>query len=1057
MSQLARVLEERGEELLQRWIESVRQHLAPGGVSRSELEDHIPTFLRQLKATLRGETAEDLTSPEAGTNFVGREHGAQRFRLGFALGALVREYGLLRDLLLELIIEENLQVSMNEVRLLTNFVATAVAEAVEEHARQEERARRAEREAQAVRLSTLFERVPAVVAHVSGPRHVLDLANAACRRLAGVDSVLGHSLRELFPEASYQPFFDLLDRVYATGETQSVREVLLRREPQREELIFDLVYQPTRGADGEVEGVLMSAMEVTSHVRARRTAERLQEEVRRSEAWLSTVLTSIGDAVIVTDSEGRAVFLNPVAEALTGWTREQARSEPLARVFHIINETTHAPVDSPVEMALREGRVVGLANHTLLVRKDGRHVPIDDSAAPVRDAAGGLNGVVLVFRDITHKKQQERELQIFKSLVEASGDYIAFSDADAQMLYMNPAGRRLLGFATLEQARATPLMDLVTPESQATLAREVLPRTLEGQGWRGELFLRHSLTAETIPVTASTFSLEDSRGQVEILATINRDIREHKRQEAERERLLQETERLRAQAEGERARLNTLFLQAPVAIGIIRGTQAVIDVANPLLCRLWGRTPGQVVGKPLLEALPELEGHGFDDLLRGVLATGEAFVTPERAIQLARGEGGALETGYFTFVYEALRDERGHIEGAIIVATEVTEGVLARQQVEALLQHTQESEQARAAVVDALAAQTLIGVCYLRAPELVFETANPIYRQFLGRDVVGMSVRQAHPGPDGQATHERLTRLLQTGEPILGREVPFQLAPEEHGLSSERLFDFTFQPVRAPGGGYDGVLSLSLEVTEQVHARREAQRLAEEERGRRDFEQHLIGIVSHDLRNPLGAILLGLQLLLRREDLDARTVKSLARLHSSTERAVRMVRDLLDFTQARLGGRLKIERVPVNVHEVVRTAVEELHATHSERMLRLETRGEGSGEWDGDRIAQLLGNLVGNALKYSPAESAVTVLCVGGPEDVLLEVHNTGEPIAAEALPRLFQPLQRAVEGIDKASRSVGLGLYIVDQIVRAHAGSIHVNSTALEGTLFSVRLPRRG
>ncbi|EPX55655.1 histidine protein kinase AsgD [Cystobacter fuscus DSM 2262] len=211
------------------------------------------------------------------------------------------------------------------------------------------------------------------------------------------------------------------------------------------------------------------------------------------------------------------------------------------------------------------------------------------------------------------------------------------------------------------------------------------------------------------------------------------------------------------------------------------------------------------------------------------------------------------------------------------------------------------------------------------------------------------------------------------------------------------------------------------------------------------------------MRNPLSAILLGVRQLLRREDLDARTVKSLERLHSSTERAVRMVRDLLDFTQARLGGRLKIEREPVNVHEVVRAAVEELQATHPERELRLETRGDGQGEWDGDRLAQLVGNLVGNALKYSPANSVVTVRNQGGPEDVRLEVHNLGEPISAEALPRLFQPLQRAVGGPDKTSRSVGLGLYIVDQIVRAHAGSIQVNSTAREGTLFAVRLPREG
>ncbi|MFT3765757.1 MAG: CHASE3 domain-containing protein [Minicystis sp.] len=124
---------------------------------------------------------------------------------------------------------------------------------------------------------------------------------------------------------------------------------------------------------------------------------------------LRVTLHSIGDAVLATDRDGAVVFMNPIAEALTGWTLAEAAGQPIDRVFRVVHEDTHAPVDSPVTRALREGVVVGLANHSALVTKDGREVPIDDSAAPIRGADGELLGVVLVFRDITERKRAELE------------------------------------------------------------------------------------------------------------------------------------------------------------------------------------------------------------------------------------------------------------------------------------------------------------------------------------------------------------------------------------------------------------------------------------------------------------------------------------------------------------------------------------------------------------------------------------------------------------------------------------------------------------------------
>ncbi|KAB2945152.1 MAG: PAS domain S-box protein [Candidatus Methanoperedens sp.] len=139
--------------------------------------------------------------------------------------------------------------------------------------------------------------------------------------------------------------------------------------------------------------------------------EQAEEALRESEQLWATTLASIGDAVISTDVEGRITFMNAVAEALTGWTLAEASTKPITDVFNIINEYTRKKVDNPVTRVLLEGNIVGLANHTILVRKDGTEVPIDDSGAPIRDGGGKIMGVVLVFRDITERKQAEESLQ----------------------------------------------------------------------------------------------------------------------------------------------------------------------------------------------------------------------------------------------------------------------------------------------------------------------------------------------------------------------------------------------------------------------------------------------------------------------------------------------------------------------------------------------------------------------------------------------------------------------------------------------------------------------
>ncbi|WNG29848.1 PAS domain-containing protein [Cystobacter fuscus] len=235
----------------------------------------------------------------------------------------------------------------------------------------------------------------------------------------------------------------------------------------------------------------------------------------------------------------------------------------------------------------------------------------------------------------------------------------------------------------------------------------------------------------------------------------------------------------------------------------------------------------------------------------------------------------------------------------------------------------------------------------------------------------------------------------------------------------------------------------------------EQKRQEEQARTRAEFEEQLIGIVSHDLRNPLNAIALSVAALVRHEDLNERQAKGISRIQASAERATRMIRDLLDFTRARLGGGIPLQLGPCDFHALTQQVVEEVRLAHPEREVLHTWGGAGAGEWDGDRLAQVITNLVNNALAYSPPGTPVRVETRGEDGTVLLHVHNAGEPIPPELLPRLFEPLTRGKEKVGTASRSIGLGLYIVNHIVSAHGGRVEVRSSAGEGTTFTVRLPR--
>ncbi len=223
------------------------------------------------------------------------------------------------------------------------------------------------------------------------------------------------------------------------------------------------------------------------------------------------------------------------------------------------------------------------------------------------------------------------------------------------------------------------------------------------------------------------------------------------------------------------------------------------------------------------------------------------------------------------------------------------------------------------------------------------------------------------------------------------------------------------------------------------------------------FRERFVGVLSHDLRSPLHAVRFAVGALLVRKDTTPDQGKILHRAAASAERMTRMVHDLLDLTRARLGSGIPIERKPAALDDVCRQVVDELSIVHPGRTITLDAEGAVRGDYDPDRIAQVVSNLVGNALLHGAPEAPVRVTLRAEGGGAFLSVHNQGLPIPPDALLHLFDPFWRGQDSPGGSREdSLGLGLFIVKQLVEAHGGSVDVASTAEDGTTFSVRLPLR-
>jgi PAS domain S-box-containing protein len=350
--------------------------------------------------------------------------------------------------------------------------------------------------------------------------------NPAAERLFGyrADEAIGQPITILFPPDRLDEEVEFRRLIRAGQRVEHFETVRVRKDGTLVDISVTL--SPIPDEMGRPIAISKIARNITAR---KRTESRLGAQ----ENLLRMTLASIGDAVITTDQAGRVTFLNPIGEELTGWTDAEARGRPLSDVFQIVNELSGHPVEDPTSRALREGIVVGLANHTVLIDRAGVRHPIDDSAAPIRDESGRIFGAVLVFRDVSARRKADEAMQRLAAIVDSSDDAIVSKTIEGIVTSWNGGAQRIFGYTASEMI-GRPITTLFPPDR---LGEEADFMERIGRGQRVEHFdtIRVRKTGELIHVSVTLSPIRAEDGRIVGVSKIARDIGERV-ELAERER-----------------------------------------------------------------------------------------------------------------------------------------------------------------------------------------------------------------------------------------------------------------------------------------------------------------------------------------------------------------------------------------------------------------------------------------------------------------------------------------------------------------------------------------
>jgi len=399
---------------------------------------------------------------------------------------------------------------------------------------------------------------------------------------------------------------------------------------------------------------------------AKEALERKTEELQRQREWFEVTLASIGDAVITTDISAKITYLNPVAESMTGWSSAEARGEPLERVFRIVNEYTQQIVENPIGKVLLTGQVVGLANHTALINQSGRVIPIEDSAAPIRDAQGKIAGAVMVFHDVSDRRRVEETLRATQERLRATFDQaavgIVVADLNSQFLEANHRFCEILGYSPdelhqLTFNRVTHPDDLPGAQmhTQAVLSGQVAPAAFERRYIHKDgstIWGRTTLTLLSDPGTEAQ----------RFIGTIE-DITDRKRTE-------QALHDASAQARNIQSNLAAIVESSDDAI-ISKTLDGVISTWNQAAERIFGYAAEEVIGRPVTVLIPPTHVDEEPVILQK-LRRGERVDHYET---VRKRKDGALI--HVSLTVSPIKDANGSVVGASKIARDITQRIKA--------------------------------------------------------------------------------------------------------------------------------------------------------------------------------------------------------------------------------------------------------------------------------------------------------------------------------------------------------------------------------------------
>jgi PAS domain S-box-containing protein len=387
---------------------------------------------------------------------------------------------------------------------------------------------------------------------------IIQSCNARAEELFGYTAaeLIGQSIRLLIPPDRQAEEDEILARIRRGERIEHFETV--RQDKAGQPIDVSLSISPVRDANGRIVGIAKLVRDITEQ-------KRLARELEAQREWFRVTLASIGDGVIASDPDGRVTYMNEPARQMTGWPTNEAIGQPLADVFRIISEKTRKPVDHPAELVLRTGNIVGLANHTVLIDRNGVERPIADSAAPIRGADGRIIGVVLVFRDVTEERRAEEAIaeqrEWFETTLESIGDAVVATDVNGHVAFMNPIAEHLTGWR-LAEARDRPCTDvfnIINENSRRGVESPVTRVLAEGTvvGLANHTVLIAADGTER-PIDDSGAPIRSRDGRMVGVVLVFRDISERRRGEFERRDAALERDRLleaerAARADAERA------------------------------------------------------------------------------------------------------------------------------------------------------------------------------------------------------------------------------------------------------------------------------------------------------------------------------------------------------------------------------------------------------------------------------------------------------------------------------------------------------------------------